>query len=167
MKENKNKIRNFTSTPRMEDMIEELQERCGYNSFSALMQNAILDMHKKHFPAYKANSTSTAYPGMTPEKTGEMKYKIAESKKEAELKAKMERKANICTNHLFGQVEKDNHGNQYCVYTNYYPKKEQDAEQRVPLEGIGIELADNLFIPTKRAVLKMRPDLQERFKDSE
>jgi hypothetical protein len=154
------RTRGFSTNVRMNQMIDDLMFKKGYTSVSGLIQTAIGLMYSKEFPAYAVNSLTTGRGGLSPEEQGEIKARIKQSKEKAEEDAKIAVKKNICENMLFGRVDVGEEDEPICRFTNYTTNT--DYDQILPLRMLSTNLANNLFIPSKQAVLNARPELKDK-----
>lgn len=152
--------RGFSSNERMDRMIDDLIKIHGFSGVTTLFQVLVSEKHRKVFPLY-ATAGNSGKSALTPEEQGQIKARVGISKKEAELKSKLDKKRNICVNLLLGEVDESD-DDPICIYRNFTP--ETDFHQRLPLMSVTEDLQNNLFIPSKEAVFNKRPDLKEELK---
>lgn len=136
----------ITFTPRMSEMIDEIQRVKGYVSFSAVIHAAVVDLHSRTFPAYKGVSSREEDP-MT-----KVRRKAAE--KEAKKDLVREEKVSI-VEELGGEVIEE-HGVEYCTYYTYSGRKR--FAQRVPLLLVNAELIKAQYQPNKERILKLQQE---------
>lgn len=140
-KENKNIPKLVTFTPKMAEMIDEIQEKKGYISFSAVIHQAVIELHKGYFPAYVQKDSSAI---------GKMKRKDEEKKAKIELHN--ESLIGICEE-LGGKI-KDKNGTPICTYYTYSHKKRY--EQSIPVEQLTEDLPKNQYSPSKAKVEQLQ-----------
>lgn len=151
------KTRSFTCGDRLNQTIDELMNKLGYSSVTALIQTAINDLHRKNFPAYSDKGLLTGKGSLTPEEQAGVKYRISKTKKDIEKQEKIDIKTRICEVGLKGKVIEGEEGELVCAWNSYHLTGEY--AQKLPLMSISNDLTNNLFIPSKEAVLMKRPEL--------
>ena len=132
-------------TPRLLEMIEEIQKNKGYPTYVGVIHSAIIELHAKTFPAYMQRLK---------EETPEEKV----SRKEAEKKAKEEfakRELLEIAQQLEGEVVQDGEY-EYCKYYTYAGPHRY--EQKVPLRMLSSDLIKTQYQPSKEYVKKLQED---------
>ncbi len=137
----KKKVISFTS--RMVEMVDEIREEKGYMSFSSVVHQAIVDMHKSLFPAY-------AYPRK--DNSPEAKIKRKREEKEAKEADALQEKEHICRE-LDGEIVEQAGGGKVCKYFTYYHTKKYP--QTVPMEMVSVDLVKTQYEPDKKRVMKL------------
>jgi len=152
-------------TDRQLQMIELLKGKTGFKTMAEIIRNALNNDFNSNFPAYKISSGSAPLiigEDMIKSKA-KFKFEMEEEKKKLEIDAKFTKKEQICTELLFGEVEEGSTvGSKVCRWNTYYSNGKVES-QKLPLMQVGEYLLDNnLFIPTKEAVLKAQPKLKKK-----
>jgi len=124
-------------TPRLNEMVLEIQDDKGYPSFSAVVHQSIIDHHHRCFPAYTNR-----------DKSAEVTVQRKQDKRDALEKLEREKLASICT--VLGGKIKDENGTDYCIYHTYAHKKRY--EQKVPVDQLTEDLSKNQYSPSKTKV---------------
>jgi len=135
-------------------MIEDLSMRLGHSTTTGIIVDCIAQVHRKNFPAYGGTRPAK----QTTEDIGRIRAEVQMNKKRIEKEYLLNEKKKICEDFLFGKV-KEVEGELVCQYNNFKPNG--DWPQTLPLTAVTKDLANNLFIPTKQAVLKKRPELKK------
>ncbi len=128
------------------EMADRIKTERGYMSFSAVIHQALVESYLKNFPSYAEKGAGR----LTPEE------KIANKRKEKELKIKEfeDAQLSICTD-LGGElVEQD--GSKLCVYFTYNNKKRY--RQSIPLRMLSADFLKNQYQPTKEKVLRLQKE---------
>lgn len=133
-----NKKKLITLTPRMEQMISEIKDEMGYLSDGAVIQQAIIALHSKIFPAYTASPRKRAVEEETVTAT----------------ESKLQRYYDLAKQ-LDGEVY-DKNGETMVRYYTYIHKERY--EQNLPLESLTPELLGMQYSPTKELVKKLQND---------
>ena len=148
------KNRSIAFSERQEEMINNITNEIGLKNPSAVVHYAIAELHRTLFPAYKTSGSA-----VNTIDSKEKKIKSRLEDKEIEKKIiedrKMEVKRNICINNFKGNIVGDQ-----CHYTSYGTEEKFDIKEVLELYECDEDIAENvLFVPTKNAVLKARPQL--------
>lgn len=124
---------------RLVEMIEELQSKRGFLSFSATVHSCIAEVYSRAFPAYSIGITKE-----TPEE------KLQRKEKEKEAKINMEKdKLREIVRQLGGQTVIDK-GTEFAVYYTYAGKKRY--EQKTPLTMISSDILRTQYQPNRETV---------------
>lgn len=126
----------------MEEMLQELKAAYGYMSISAVIQQAVIEMHSKKFPSY--SNTSKLRVG---DKTN-----IEEEKKERDKKKLVA----IC-GALGGKiVESPGGGKQVCEYYTYDGRNRYS--QTSPLDMLNEDMLVSQYQPSREKVEKLQKE---------
>lgn len=136
--------KNIAFTEKMAEMVAELQERKGYMSFSAVVHQAIVDMHTKAFPAYVREPSARETP--------EERVRRKSEEKQAKEGIRREEQVTIVAE-LGGEVIEKN-GQEYVKYYTYTNSKRY--EQNVPLIEMSTDLVKTQYQPSRERVEKLR-----------
>ena len=134
-------------TGRMLDMIDEVTDIYGYGSVSAVIRQAIIDMHTRAFK----------YKGVVPSK--KRSDRTAEEVFEDE-KAQKELKADVYEQQLLDMAKQlegeiiERSGIKYCIYHTYVQRTRY--KQELPLSKISRDLVDTQYQPSKEKVMALR-----------
>ena len=132
----------MTFSPRMMEMIKEIKELKGYHADSAVIQQGVVELHAKSFPAY-------VKPVREP-RTAEEKVREKFAIKEAEKLVVTEEQAKICEK-LGGQVlDGGAEVGMMCYYKNYNFKNVYPQE--VPLSQLSEDMIKNQYHPSRQRV---------------
>ena len=123
-------------TDKLLSNLEEIKEKNGLATLTAVIHYCIILAHKSEFKDYIVAKGSNM---------PENKAKSEEVVKKATTDAN----TNICTK-LGGEVSKDNNGALVCDYYTY--NKKNRYEQKVPLNSINEDLLSRQFFPDKATV---------------
>lgn len=144
-KQKKSKSRLIVFPEPIEDMVEEIIEKKGYPSFSAVVRQGIIELHSSYFPNYvKMKSDNSA--------RSKMERKAEEKKAKEDMEK--ERLLGICEQ-LGGEVV-DKAGSPFCTYYTYNSKKRY--EQSIPVEQLSEDLVKVQYSPSKEKVLKLQEE---------
>lgn len=153
-KENKKKPHQLLLTERQLEMVEKLKKETGMTSTSYIFFQALDSLHKAYFPAYRQGGSSFQSGSLEDRARAKIDMKAMTEKVKQDNFIK--EKTDICINQFHGRVEDG-----ICFYTSYGFTPSDDMELNAELEECTEMLAENtLFIPTKEAVLKHRPELK-------
>ena len=131
---------------RLIEMVDEIQEIKGYPSFSALVHQAVVELHAKFFPAYARMPREVK----TPVEKAQAKHAL----KQAEEQIVTEEQIKICTK-LGGKVVKGvNPEDSLCEYYTYNFKNRY--LQEVLLGELSLDLIKNQYHPSKQRVEDLR-----------
>lgn len=138
--------KNITFTDRLEEMVKELEEKKGYPSFSAVVHQAIIDMHNKAFPSYVREASVRE----TPEDRVRRKKEIKEAKEALAREEQLEIMAD-----LEGDLVQTDTGEfvRYYTYTN-----SKRFEQQVSLSSLTPDLVKTQYQPSREKVEKLRAE---------
>lgn len=136
----------LTFTPVVWEMIERIKNEKGYASSSAVVYQAVINMHDKIFVPYANRSVGKNM-------TAEEKIRKEEEEKEARSKVDLEKKVAICQT-LGGQTVKQNDGSLLCKYFTYSFSKRY--LQEIPVNLLTDDLIRNQYAPSKKDVLKLQ-----------
>lgn len=129
-------------TDKMNQMVEEIKAERGYMSFSSVIHQAIVDMHKGIFyvPAYAQ-----------PRKDSNPKNRVERKQAEKEAKQEMmrEEKTETCR-HLGGEIIEKVGGAKVCKYFTYYHTKKY--QQEVSIDMLTEDLIKTQYEPSKERV---------------
>lgn len=156
----------ITFSDRNLDMMDALMKETGWNTPTQLVRRGIEELYKQTFKYGKnpLDEAQTSDPKEVMVKKAVAKAEAKKVLKDQEELLKLEPKMNICTNLLGGEVETDENGYKYCVFTMFAPKEENDARQKLPIRQVDALLAEtSLFTPSKEVVFKLRPDIKKKF----
>lgn len=159
-----NKLINFSDTHLR--MVEELKERTGLKSLTAIIQNSLILYHKSYFPAYanKENSSNVPLTDTDIIRNAEQKAKVKLAQKEAEELAKLKPKIDMCKNLLGGEIETNEKGFKYCRFTQYGTEESKDSSMLIPIKQVDPIIAEtSLFMPSKEVVFAKRVDIKRLF----
>lgn len=153
--------RTILLTERKFEMTEEIAQEKGISTFTSVIENAIDFYYKQTFPAYVNRAgagTMAEKTHLTPEQVAINRTEAKALEKKAEQDRKDGAKALICRNDLRGRVEDDGNGYKYCIFPTHTP--EHSSEMKIPLvQSSPVIARTSLFMPSKAAVLKARPEL--------
>lgn len=148
-----NKTRSIAFSPREEDMINDLKDHLGLKNPSAIVHYAIVELYRSVFPAYKTNPLSLDPDNLQRKAKAKVALKALETQAEAEMK--LQPRIDCCVNDFKGKV-KDG----ICYFTAYSTNKKLDTLEEIDLNSCYPEIAESrVYLPSKEAVLKARPDL--------
>jgi len=136
------------TTPRIDEMVAELQEEKGFKSFNEVVQWAIMEAHSKTFKDYVMVRKLQA--GKTPEEKAETLIRVQEIKKQKEEDALM-----AIAMELNGIVSGPS-GDKRVKYFTY--DKSNRYEQEVPLEMMSPELVQAQYFPDKETILQRQKE---------
>ncbi|MFA6991926.1 MAG: hypothetical protein WC269_01435 [Candidatus Gracilibacteria bacterium] len=141
----KNKIKGIRFNDKMLEKIKDLMEDCGYPTITAVIHQALIDMHKDQFPAYvQAKNRAADIRSSTPLD----RSLAAKLEKENKLKGEREERIGICLE-LEGKIIED-----MCHYTTHSNRKSYNQE--IPLDMITKDLIGTQYYPDKETVLKLK-----------
>jgi len=142
-------------------MLEDLKQRTGILNANALILNAIVDYHSGYFPAYVKNTQGL--PNETPLEKAERKANEKKLLKEAEEKAKLAPKIEMCEKLLGGTIEINENGYKFCKFTQYRAFGD-DQSCSIPLLQVAPIIAEtSLFIPDKQTIFSKRKEIKKLF----
>jgi len=136
--------KNIAFTEKMAEMVEELQEKKGYMSFSSVIHQAVVDMHTKAFPAYVREPSARETPEDRVRRKSEEKRAKEDIRREEQLAVMAELEGEL--------IEKA--GVEYVKYYTYTNSKRY--EQNVPLIEMSSDLVKTQYQPTRERVEKLR-----------
>lgn len=131
--------------PRMVEMMDEIAEATGQTMTSAIIRQAIIEMHRKH-TMYKAGGTK-----MTAEGAAQRKEDLKKAREGILLKGK----ENICTE-LGGSVSMTEAGNKVCNYYTY--SYGQRFAQALSLTLLTTDMLKTQYDPSKEKILQLQKE---------
>lgn len=132
----------LTFTPRMYEMVGEIEREKGYISFSAVIHQAIIDLHDSTFPKYAKKKEESP------------RGRIERLKAEKEAKLDIAREGFIeLLDALGGKIERVA-GKEFAVYFTYTGRKRY--EQKVPLEMLSTDIVKTQYQPSKEKVEQLQ-----------
>lgn len=137
----------------MLEMIEELQEKRGLPTFTAVIHFCVSDTHERNFKDYAQRAK------MSPEERAGNDAR----KDEAKLEREIEKKKKIAEQ-LGGKVFAEG-GALYCEYFTY--SKTDRYLQKMPLLNLSEELLANQYFPSKEVVEQYQKEGKTSYKVNE
>ena len=147
-KKNTDVIRKMINlSPRLQEMVDEIRDKAGYTSDTAVVHQGIIELHSKIMgPVYARGKAQTP----------EEKIDSQKAKRQAKQEEAEEQGAIICER-LGGEVDVED-GSKVCRYYTYDGKKRY--QQKMSLHLLTDQTLDKQYAPSKKKVL----ELQERGK---
>lgn len=137
----------ITFTERQIEMANEIMAELGYNSFSQVVQQALIDKYQRTFPNYIKSGAKEE-----PVDRAQRKEQEKVAKKDIVLEGYRD-----IARRLGGTlVTDDTGGNEACIYYTYTGKKRY--EQRVPLNQLSEDLIKTQYQPNRAAVEKLQKE---------
>tara|TARA_R110002126_G_scaffold17316_4_gene67742 strand:+ start:4332 stop:4820 length:489 start_codon:yes stop_codon:yes gene_type:complete len=153
----------FLCTDKQIEMIKFIQEKDGLKSMTSVFDMALKEYYKKS-SGYGKDPLMDGSIGTNDAESLEVKAKRKAAAKAAEAKAvedlRLQPKKDMCINDLKGEVVEQPNGSLVCEWQTHGKKNSED--QTIPLNQVGEYLLQNLYIPSKTAVLKARPELKAK-----
>lgn len=161
--------KNIKFTERHLQMAQDIAEKEGWTDFTAVIHACLAFKHSKTMPPdYILNRSSARHTvsgakgAPTAADVAIAKVRLKSEIVKAEHEAKENVKTKICTEVFKGKVFLDASGAKVCKFVTRYANELNDKEQQIPLLQCDPSIAkNNLFVPTKEAVLKVRPELKK------
>lgn len=146
------------------DMIDAISKETGWDTPTQVVKRGIEELYKQTFK-YGKDPLSIAQDGDSVETIGKKAERKAEGKrliKEAEEKAKLAPKIQMCENLLNGEITTNENGFKFCKFTQY--TMTDDKECIVPILQVAPIIAEtSLFMPDRETVFKRRPEVKKLF----
>lgn len=134
----------ITFSPRMVEMIQEIQDTKGYVSFSSIIHTAVVELHTHIFPNYLRPLAKDEDPAK----------KIKRKAMEKEVKKETARNEYLrLVEELKGQVVEES-GKEFCLYFTYTGKKR--FEQKIPLQMVSSDMVKTQYQPSKERVEQLQ-----------
>lgn len=163
--ENKTERVGVVFTKRQMSMIEQIAPEIGVSTVTAVLERGMELLYAKTFPAYstrQAGGKQKEKTTLKPEQIAVNKVEAKALEKKAEQERKEKEKSTICIRELYGRVEDDGNGNKYCIFPTH--TTENTSEMKIPLlQSSPIIAKTSIWMPSKEAVLKARPDLKKTY----
>lgn len=155
----------FLCTDKILEMMGAIQKEIGAKTETAVFEASIVALYKSLSKYGKDLLTDDKSDDSeeTLIKKAKIKIKTQELIKDEEENARLQPKIKICTSILGGEIEENENRHKFCRYTSYTLK--EDQSQLIPLRQVDAVLAEtSLFIPSREAVFKNRPEVAKKFK---
>lgn len=149
-----------------EEMMQEIMQKDGAPSISAVVHTAVAFYHKKLFPVYGSMRLSgTKIAGMgdkapSIEEIADKQERIKQARKDAAEKQLIEKQSKICKIDLYGEVKEED-GTTYCVWHQFSDTGSAD-QQRMRIDLINKNYAKYTFSPNKKRVMERQPELMKK-----
>lgn len=156
----KSKTKSIVFSDKQIEMVDQLKDKFGVDSFGAAVKSCISFTHMKRFPDHLVGRIGTT-DKRSPEDIAKQKMAVKEAEVKAREQIKIDEKRMICEGVLGGEVATASSGNLVCKWEVH--NKEVSYPQQIPLMQVNTVLAENQWIPSKEAVLKTRVDLRKKY----
>jgi len=163
MSNNKLIRKTFLVEESMLEKMELMQAHLSLVTLTDVFRNAINLMYNNSLGDYKYRPDPLLSSSRLEEiamRKAEIKVKAKQAGKDAVVDSKYEGKTEICEDILGGRVEEKANGDRVCVFTQY--SISGDKEEILPLKQVTADMENtHMYIPSKKAVLKNRPELNK------
>ena len=150
-----NKKKLITFTPKMEEMVEQIQDYRGLCSFSAAVHSAIGDTYARMFPIYAQKVGKTL---KTPEEKVAEKESFKQAKKDLEIKSQLS-----LLEKFEGWTTIDKTTGDLIAHYYTYDFKNRN-EQKMPLEMLKPSYLKNQYNPDRETVEKIYKKGEAKYK---
>lgn len=126
----------FTLTPRLREMLEEIMISKGYPTMTAVVQQAIIEMHGSIFKDYIVAKTTAPKPKVV--------EREARTNKEEDIIKKLK------------GLKINKGGTDYCLYFTY--ERKNRYVQEVPVDALSSDMVSKQYFPSKTKVEELQKE---------